>query len=279
MPPDPPASPRDPASPGKEVPRPYPDHFSRTSEGYRAHRPGYPTSLVHYLADAAGAEEVAWDAGCGSGQLSRPLARRFRRVIATDASPEQISAGGRIPGVEFLCAPAEAPGLPPSSVDLSVAAQAAHWFDLARYYAQVRRVTRPGGLVALVSYGLLTVDPGGNPAPDRTLRRFYQEVLGPHWPPERRHVEEGYATLPFPFPELTPPKLEIRRNWSLNQLLGYVDTWSAVRSLERSGDRGTLMAFHREMERAWGAPEVERAVLWPLALRVGRVTGKPAQRP
>lgn len=259
--------------PGTLRSRGFPDHFSQGADAYRAHRPGYPPELIDYLADVAEGHALAWDAGCGSGQLSRLLARRFHRVVATDASPEQISAAGDHPRVEFTCATAEDPGLPSGVADLSVAAQAAHWFDLERFYAQVRRITRPGGAVALVSYGLMSVDADTDPAMDRTLRRFYTEVLGPHWPPGRRHVEAGYRSLPFPFPELEPPPLEIHRNWSLEPLLGYVETWSAVRSLERGGGKREWKAFRQELARLWGPSGVERPVRWPLALRVGRVAG------
>src|SRR2546425_7724507 len=81
---------------------------------------------------------------------------------------------------------AEASGLPPGAADLAVAAQAAHWFDLAAYYAEVRRGGRPGAGGGLVSYGVGGVEHAGIDPP---LGPFYFGVLGAHWPPGRRHVE------------------------------------------------------------------------------------------
>jgi len=243
------------------------DHFSDVAAAYAAHRPSYPAALADFLARLAPARRLAWDAGCGSGQLSLLLADRFQRVAATDASAQQIAQARTHPKIEYCCAPAEASGLPDGAADLATAAQAAHWFDLPAYYAEVRRVVRTGGVVALVSYGVVTVDA----RLDAIIRPFYRDVLAPHWPSERRHVDEGYRSLPFPFEELAAPAFELRRDWRLEALVGYVGTWSAVWALERAGGPGPFAAFRRALADAWGPAEAVRAVRWPLALRVGRV--------
>ena len=243
------------------------DHFSDVAAAYAAHRPSYPPALVDFLARLAPARRLVWDAGCGSGQLSLLLTGYFERVVATDASPEQIARATAHPKVEYRCARAEASGLPERVADLVTAAQAAHWFDLPAYFAEVRRVTRPGGIVALISYGVVTADA----ALDAVIRPFYREVLGAYWPPERRHVDEGYRSLPFPFEELDGPSLEIRLDWRLEELVGYVGTWSAVWALERAQGQGSFATFRRELAKAWGPATTVRTVRWPLALRVGRV--------
>ncbi len=243
------------------------DHFSQVAAGYAAHRPSYPVALIDVLARLAPARRVVWDAGCGSGQLSRLLAGSFERVVATDASPDQIAHAVSHPRVEYRCAPAEASGLPEGAVDLATAAQAAHWFDLPAYYAEVRRVVRPGGVVALISYGVVSV--GGEL--DAIIQPFYRDVLARHWPPERRHVDEAYRTLAFPFRELEAPALEIRLDWRLEDIVGYVGTWSAVWALERAEGPGRFGAFRHALADAWGPPATVRSVRWPLALRVGRV--------
>jgi len=243
------------------------DHFSEIAAAYAAHRPSYPTALVDFLARLAPARRLAWDAGCGSGQLSVLLAGPFGRVVATDASPEQIARTAPHPKVEYRCARAEASGLTGRVVDLATAAQAAHWFDLPAYYAEVRRVTRTGGIIALVSYGVLEADADL----DRIIQPFYRHVLASYWPPERRHVDEGYRSLPFPFEELEAPALEIRLDWRLAELVGYVGTWSAVGGLDQAQGPGPFATFRRDLTSAWGPATAVRTVRWPLALRVGRV--------
>jgi SAM-dependent methyltransferase len=243
------------------------DHFSQAAARYAQHRPSYPAALVDFLARAAPHRGLAWEAGCGSGQLSVLLGERFARVIATDASREQLTHATLHPNVEYALARAEASGVAAGVADLAVAAQAAHWFDLPAYYAEVRRTGRAGAVVALVTYDLVRIDPDI----DCVIDRFYSQTLGSYWPPERRHVEEGYRSLPFPFEPIEAPPLEMRARWALADLVGYVGTWSAVRALVRAQGQAALVAFHQELGRAWGRESTIRAMRWRLALRVGRV--------
>ena len=243
------------------------DHFSDVAAAYAAYRPSYPAALVDFLVRVAPETRLVWDAGCGSGQLSVLLTGAFERVVATDASAEQIARAARHPKVEYRCAPAEASGLPAGVIDLATAAQATHWFDLPAYYAEVRRVTKAGGIVALISYGVV----GVGAELDAIIRPFYRDVLAAFWPPERRHVDDGYRSLPFPFEEVEAPTFEIRLDWRLEDLVGYVGTWSAVWALEHAKGQGPFAKFRRELTDAWGQATAVRTVRWPLALRVGRV--------
>jgi SAM-dependent methyltransferase len=243
------------------------DHFSGHAPAYATFRPRYPAALVDALAQASPAHGLALDVGCGSGQLTGLLAARFARVIGTDASAEQLARAEPAARVEYRCAPAEASGLSDASVDCLVAAQAAHWFEPSAFHAECRRVVRPGGLVALVSYGLLFV----RPDLDGLLTRFALEDLADFWPPERRFVDDGYASLPFPFPAVAMPELSMRASWNLDGLLGYVRTWSAVQRALQEGRGDLLEAFEAAFAHAWGDPAMVRELEWPLAIRAGRL--------
>ncbi len=243
------------------------DHFSDRSGDYAAYRPTYPRSLVDYLAGLCGQTDVALDVGCGTGQLSVLLAERFSRVIATDASAQQIVQAKAHERVEYRVAPAERSGLVEHTVDLITAAQAAHWFDLDAFYEEARRVGKPGAVLALITYGVIRAEPGIDPI----IRHFYKDVVGAYWPPERRHVEEGYRSFAFPFDEWDAPPLAIEVEWQASDLIGYVDTWSAVRGLEKAQGREPLERFQRELVAHWGEPRRRRVIRFPLSLRVGRI--------
>ena len=244
------------------------DHFSGAATGYAAHRPVYPRAVAEALAACSPGRSLVWDAGCGSGQLSVVLGEVFDQVAATDASAAQIAEAVPHPRVRYAVAPAEVSGLANGSVDCAVAAQAAHWFDLDAYYREVRRVSRPGGLVALVTYAVMEVDS----QIEHLVERFYWHTLEGHWPPERRVVEEGYRSLPFPFEPVQSPALALEHRWNADELLGYVGTWSAVQSLKKAGRGADLERFGEELRRAWGDPATARLIRWPLSLRLGRVS-------
>jgi len=242
------------------------DHFSGVSRGYAEFRPRYPDALFDFLAGLCAERRLAWDCACGTGQASLALAERFERVVATDASAEQIEAAEPHARVVYRVAQAERSGLDAESADLVTVAQALHWFDLDAFYSEVNRVLRPGGVLAVWTYGLLTIH---LPEADDAMRRFYR-TLDPWWPPERKLVDTGYRTIPFPFDEVTAPPFEIEARWSPPQLVGYVRTWSAVSRCLRERGEDPAAPFERELRAVWGAPDTTRAVTWPIALRVGR---------
>jgi SAM-dependent methyltransferase len=241
------------------------DHFSTIAARYATYRPRYPQALVDALAERCTARDVAWDAGCGNGQLSVALAAKFKHVIATDPSQAQLDAAQPHDRVEYRRAIAESSGLLDASVDLAVAAQAAHWFDWAHYIAEVDRVARRGALVALVSYGILHVD---GEAGD-TIARYYREIAGPYWPPGREHVENGYRDLAWPWPEVEAPAIDMTVRWNRDELVGYVTTWSATVKLVDTEGRAPFDAFVERLAAVWPDGE-SREIRWPLAIRLAR---------
>ena len=242
------------------------DHFSDRAAGYATYRPHYPPALADFLATIAPTRATAWDVGCGSGQLSTLLGDRFDRVIATDASGEQIARAVAHPQVEYAVATAESAPIDGGSVDLIVAAQAAHWFDLPSFYKEVRRVAKPRAGIALVTYGLTHVEP----PVDAVVDHLYYDILAKWWPPERKQTENGYRDFVFPFDEVIPPRLDMLVDWTMDQLLGYVGTWSAVRAMETAEGTGPIERFHEAVAGAWGS-NATRRVSWQLGLRAGTV--------
>jgi SAM-dependent methyltransferase len=250
------------------------DHFSRVAGVYARHRPGYPGELFEYLASVAPARDLAWDCATGSGQAALSLAEHFARVVATDASAEQLAHAFAHPRVEYRREPAEGTDLPDRAVDLVTVAVAAHWFDLERFYAEVRRVSRPGAVLAIWGYFGTVIAP----ELDRLITRLSLGMLGDSWPAQVHYVRDGYRTLPFPFEELAHPAFENRADWDLDQMAGFIESWSASRLyLERHG-RHALEEIWPDFRRAWGRPGERRAIRWPLHLRVGRVGAPLAGR-
>ena len=202
--------------------------------------------------------------GCGTGQLSAPLAAIFEKVTAIDPSESQIANAKAHARIQYRVGTAEQIELPDHSANLVVAAQAAHWFDLNRFYAEVRRILHPHGVLALVTYGVPVLD---GPAGAR-FDRFYWHDIHRYWPDERRHVEAGYKSLPFPFEETALPGLKITREWSFDELNAYVGTWSAMRAARAAGASDIIGSALSEIAAAWGDPAAEHRITWPICGRI-----------
>ena len=241
------------------------DHFSEHADRYARFRPGYPERLYDFVSGLARRRRLAWDCATGNGQSAIPLASRFDRVVATDASETQIAHAVRVEGVTYRVARAEDSGLGDHTVDLIVAAQALHWFDFDRFYDEVRRVAAAGAPLAAWAYDVCRVDP----AVDRLVDELYHERVARWWPPERDHVAAGYADIPFPFEPLDAPELFMEASWSPDEMIGYLGTWSAVRRCAAETGVDPLEGVSTELRAAWG--ETSRLVRWPLHLRAGRV--------
>jgi SAM-dependent methyltransferase len=243
------------------------DFFSAGAAGYARYRPSYPGALFDWLASLAPDRELAWDCATGNGQAAVPLAARFARVIATDASAGQLAHARRHPRVEYRVARAEASGLADASIALVTVGQALHWLDHPRFFAEAARVARPGGIVAAWCYNVLAIEP----ALDAIVRDFYRGTLADWWTPERALVDDGYRSVAFPFAEVTAPPFAMESEWTLPDLLGYFRSWSAVTRYMAAGRGDPVAELEPRLARAWGEPLSRRRVRWPLSVRAGRV--------
>lgn len=242
------------------------DHFSDASANYAEFRPTYPNELFSWLASLCKEHESAWDCATGSGQAAFGLAKHFTKVIATDASSEQIKHASGPDNVHLAVAPAEASGLTDQSIDLVTVAQAAHWFDLTCFYPEAKRVLKPGGVLALWGYGRLKL-PDGMGA---LFEHFYSDTIGPYWPPERKLIDDGYRSLDFPFSEIAAPEFFIEVDWNLPRLLAYLSTWSAVKRYAAQNGKSPIPELQDALCTMWKAPDEKKYLRWPLFLRVGR---------
>jgi len=242
------------------------DHFSAAAAAYSRYRPNYPEALYERIDNDTEAHGRAWDCATGSGQALEPLIRRFDRIVASDASVAQLSGIIPHPKVLPVAARAECMPLATASMDLVTIAQALHWFATDDFYGELRRILRPHGTVAAWTYDLCRVDADV----DRVMAHFYRASLGPYWPSDRRHVETAYATLPWPFREQSVERLTMAADWTVEQLLAYVGTWSAVQRMRQANrGRDPLASFATDLRAVWG-DVAQRRVTWPLTLKIAR---------
>jgi SAM-dependent methyltransferase len=232
------------------------------------YRPRYPDALFDWLLQQVPNHDRAWDCGTGTGQAALPLAERFDQVIATDPSEAQIAEAERRANVQYAVMTSERSGLRNHCAGLVTVAQALHWFDLDLFYGEVRRVIRPGGVCAVWMYALFEL---GDSVLDARIRSFYTDGIGRYWPAERAIVDAGYSRLNFPFVEMQPPTFAMQASWTLEQLGGYLGTWSAVTRYRKANGMDPVGPFIEELARDWGEPDQVRQLRWPLEVRAGFV--------
>ncbi len=240
------------------------DYFSAQSKGYAKYRPTYPDELFQFLASESSGHTLAWDSATGNGQVAVALTNYFSDVIASDASQSQIDSAVAHPKVKYRVATAEKSGLADRSVDLITVGQAFHWFDEKSFMAEVRRVLRAEGVLAIWAYQMGQV----STACDAIIDSLYNGIVGEYWSPERAMVDQGYPELIMPGAVVPSPDFSISLMWTAADMLGYLQTWSATKRYEAANGTDPVSQIEAELTAAWG--DNERAVIWPLTVRVSR---------
>jgi SAM-dependent methyltransferase len=237
------------------------DHFSVIASHYASARPEYPPALFEWIASIAPARDRVWEAGCGSGQATRGLASWFATVYASDPSAAQIAQARAPENVVFAVEPAETCGLPDASVDAVCVAQALHWFDRPRFFAECARVLKPNGV--LVVWGYQDIEPFD--AIRDAVAMFAAEIAA-DWPGERAFVDRAYADFECPFAavETSAPLREIAVEWPLSRLLAYFSSYSATKRYRERTGRDPVAAHAAAIAAAWGDPADLRPLRWPL---------------
>jgi ubiquinone/menaquinone biosynthesis C-methylase UbiE len=244
------------------------DLFSAHATDYAQFRPKYPPAFIKYISRLVRYRGVVWDCGCGNGQLSVGLADHFQLVLASDISAEQVAQAPGNKGILYTVQPSEHTDFPDEFFDMVVVGQAIHWFNHDAFYCEAYRVMGPNAVLAAIGYGLMRI----SPEVDAVLDHFYKNITGPYWEPECIYIDEAYNNLPFPFEPIEVPAFYMPAQWSFKHMMGYLNTWSAVKKYEQENGVNPLSLVADDFEKAWGGEE-RKKVVFPLFVRAGRKGG------
>lgn len=243
------------------------DLFSSGAEAYAQFRPVYPQSLYDWLLPQVKNKKKAWDCGTGNGQVAAVLAEHFAEVYATDISKKQLENAVQKPHIFYSVNAAENSGFPDNEFDLVTVAQAIHWFDFETFYSEVKRTLKPGGVLAVIGYGLVHSD---EEKINLLVHDLYKSILGTYWEPERTYIDENYCSIPFPFTEIPSPQLSMTCLWTPEHFTGYLYTWSAVRNYMRKNGIDPVEMICPELQSYWGE-KTKKEFHFPVLLRVGKM--------
>lgn len=239
------------------------DNFSAQATHYAQFRPGYPQELFDWLYSHCSGYEKAWDCATGNGQAAINIAAKFKIVYATDLSISQLEKSINKENIIYRQGKAEEPEFPDNSFDLVTVAQALHWLDHQRFFSEVKRVCKNGALFATWGYGLLNIETGT----DQLISKFYKDIIGSYWDKERRHVDNHYADISFPFEELPCPVFAMHYCWTAEHMIGYLNSWSAVQHYIKRNGSNPVDVIKDDLKHAWG--KGEREVTFPIFMKAG----------
>ncbi len=242
------------------------DYFSTQSDKYAKYRPTYPADFFDYLNSIVQNKQNAWDCGTGNGQVAYELTKTFNHVFATDISQSQIDNAIKADNISYSVQQAEKTNFDNGLFDLIVVAQAIHWFDFDKFYTEVNRTTKENSLLCVVGYGKLEI----SQQIDNVIVDFYDNVIGNYWDKERKYIDHNYKTIPFPFNEIQTPNFVITQSWTLEHLIGYLNTWSAVKHFIKQNNFNPIEKLQKEIEQFWDIGQTKQ-IHFPLLLRIGRI--------
>lgn len=240
------------------------DYFSANSAAYKKFRPEYPPELFAFLETLIPSQVHVWDCATGNGQVARGCLSFAEHIEATDISANQLKNAFQDPRIHYSQQTAEQTCFEDHCFDAVLVGQAVHWFDFERFYAEVKRVLKPEGILVVLGYGNIRVN---HSEIDAEVRFVYGNMLGRYWDPERRYIDEFYRTIPFPFQEIAAPDMEIVYTWSKAHLIGYISTWSAWKHYrDESGNPDILTQLFPN----WDESDMLE-VRFPVLCRIGRM--------
>jgi ubiquinone/menaquinone biosynthesis C-methylase UbiE len=241
------------------------DNFSVQAKAYAQFRPYYPADMIEYITSFVEQKDTALDVATGNGQVAAALAAHFKQVYGTDISAKQLENATPAPNLIYKEGSAERLDFENEQFDLITVAQAIHWFKFDEFYSEVRRTLKPNGVIAVLGYGLFST----NPETDKIINRFYVDIIGAYWDDERKYIDENYTTIPFPFNEVEVKKFTNKFTWTFEQLIGYLETWSAVQHYIKQNGSNPLDSIRAELQQSWA--QNDATVTYPLLLRIGKL--------
>jgi SAM-dependent methyltransferase len=243
-----------------------PDYSSYAMQ-YAQSRPGYPEKLFVYLASLVEQHELAWDCATGNGQAALSLTKFFKKIIATDISSDQINHAIKHQQIEYKVCSAEQSGLDNNSIDLVTIASAIHWFNLDRYYNEVQRIIKSGGILAAWTYHVGYVEPPF----DKLFLHFYTDILSPYFGARAKLVDEKYSKINLPGKHIDVTDFYVSANWKLFNMLNFINSWSGTQQYIKENEKNPVDLISKELEQIWGDPEKIHTIRWRLFIKISRL--------
>ncbi|KAF2618584.1 hypothetical protein F2Q68_00041497 [Brassica cretica] len=252
----------------------------KDAAAYLDARPRYPIDWYEKIAERTQDHKFAWDVGTGNGQAAIGLVEHYDNVVATDINEAQLKRAIKHPRISYHHTPKnmsedEMVALigGENSMDLIVAAQAVHFFDLTIFYNVAKRVLRKeGGLIAIWVYNDIIISPEIDPI----MKSLVDSTL-PFRTPVMNLAFDSYKTLPFPFESIgmgsegEPVRFDIPHKLSLKGFIGFLKSWQPAMKAKEQGVELVDEDLIAKFEEAWGDENQVKDVYYKAHMIVGKI--------
>ncbi|KAL1195905.1 hypothetical protein V5N11_027763 [Cardamine amara subsp. amara] len=252
----------------------------KEAKAYLDARPRYPMDWYKKIASRTQDHKFAWDVGTGNGQAAIGLVEHYENVVATDINEAQLKRAIKHSRISYHNTPIimsedEMVALVggENSVDLIVAAQALHFFNLTTFYNVAKRVLRKeGGLIAVWVYNDIIISPEIDPI----MKRLVDSTL-PFRTPIMNLAFDGYKTLPFPFESIgmgsegKPITQDIPHKLSLKGFIGFLKSWQPAMKAKEKGVELINEDLITKFEKAWGDESQVKDIFFKTHMIVGKI--------
>ena len=100
------------------------------------------------------------------------------------------------------------------------------------------------------------------------MKKFYTEIVDPYWDAERKYIDDRFSSVPFNFARLPIKDFFIKTEWSKTQLIGYLNSWSAVQHFIDDKKYNPVDDIISDLDHLW---KDVKAVSFPVFLKIGRI--------
>lgn len=242
------------------------DLFSVHTEEYSRYRPKYPIEIYEFLNSVVLKHERAWDCATGNGQAAMGLVPYFDEVLASDISEEQLEKAEQNPKIIYFKAQAENCELESTSIDLIVAATAIHLLDLSTFSKEANRILRPGGTIAAWNYTRSFI----TPEIDRIVESLFMGTLEGYWDKDILAFFREEKNIELPFKSIAVPDIIMQHNWTFNEFVNYIFTWSASQAYLKKNNTNPAELIYDELLKAWGGNNIVRSIRWKFYFKAWR---------
>jgi ubiquinone/menaquinone biosynthesis C-methylase UbiE len=216
--------------------------FGSQAEAYERGRPGWPADTVASLLERWGARDVV-DLAAGTGKLTRILVEHADVIAIEPVDGMRAVLEREVPEARVISGTAEAIPLADDSVDAIFVAEAFHWFDLARAPAEIARVLRPGGHLAVLFNDLDGEESGW-------MKELFEVVMAHRLPgPQMPHAIPWRQALEAQFGELEDEEGRHEHSTDREQLLAQIASFSSIGGLPPDERTAALDACRAVLER------------------------------